>query len=159
MITVTRRRQSRPQIISISHMELKIVLCHIVFPHMLSKTGFRYANYVRREGGGEESKIVKGGRRKKTRSHGVGIQACHFVMLYGFCESLMVSKGGEEKKKKVSQRRALLQDEQMVESKCGDLFYISIPCRGAGDVGFRFFFFSSSLFKMLSYRITDTRNV
>ena len=54
----------------------------------------------------------------------------------------MVSKGGEEKKKKkVSQRRALLQDEQMAESKCGDLFYISIPCRGAGDVGFRFFLF------------------
>lgn len=37
----------------------------------------------------------------------------------------MVSKGGE---KKVSQRRALLQDEQMAESKCGDLLYISIPC-------------------------------
>lgn len=66
----------------------------------------------------------------------------------------MVSKGGE---KKVSQRHALLQDEQMAESKCGDLFYISIPCCGAVDVGFRFLFFL--LLQMLSYRITDTRNV
>lgn len=57
----------------------------------------------------------------------------------------MVSKGGE---KKVSKRRALLQDEQMAEYKCGDLFYISIPCCGAVDVGFRFLFsvFSSFFF-------------
>lgn len=85
MITVTRRRQSRPQIISISHMELKIVLCHIVFPHMLSKTGFRYANYVRREGGREGEKKVRNCKRREEKENTQprgwhpGVSLCHAV--------------------------------------------------------------------------------
>ena len=67
VITVTRRRQSRPQIISISHMELKIVLCHIVFPHTLSKTGFRYANYVWR--GWEEKKKSRNCKRREEKEN------------------------------------------------------------------------------------------
>lgn len=74
---------------------------------------------------GEKERNAKGGRRKKTSRH-VTLSCC------------MLSKGGER-------RHAPLQDEQMAESKCGDLFYISIPCCGAVDVGFHFpFFFSSS---------------
>lgn len=85
VITVTRRRQSRLQIISISHMELKIVLCHIVFPHMLSKTGFRYANYVRREGGREGEKKVRNCKRREEKENTQprgwhpGVSLCHAV--------------------------------------------------------------------------------
>lgn len=72
--------------------------------------------------------LKEAGKRKHP-----GMSLCHAVW---FLRELMVSKGGEK-------RHALLQDEQMAESKCGDLFYISIPCCGAADVGF-FFFPSSS---------------
>lgn len=98
---------------------------------MLSKTGFRYANYV---------EIVKEGGKRKHAATGLASRRVTLSSCL-LSESLMVSKGGE---KKVSQRHALLQDEQMAESKCGDLFYISIPCCGAVDVGFRFLFSSSS---------------
>lgn len=57
-----------------------------------------------------------------------GVSLCHALQF------LMVSEGG-------GGRRALLQHEQMAESKCGDLFHISIACCGAVDVGFRFPFF------------------
>ena len=70
----------------------------------------------------------------------------------------MVSKGGEEKKKKkkVSQRRALLQDEQSLSV---EICFISPSHVVAREMWASAFFFSSSFFKMLSYRITDTRNV
>lgn len=97
---------------------------------MLSKTGFRYANYL-----GEEAKILKeAGKRKHP-----GVSLCHAVW---FLRELMVSEGGEK-------RRALLQDEQMAESKCGDLFYISISCCGTVDVGFRFPFYLFYFFHLL----------
>lgn len=77
-----------------------------------------------------------------------------------FLRELMVSEGGG------AEARSPLQDEQMAESKCRDLFYISIPCCGAIDVGFRFSLFfpaPPALFchrlQTLSYRITDARNV
>lgn len=68
----------------------------------------------------------------------------------------MVSEGGE---KKVLRRPALLQDEQMAESKRGDLYHIYIPCCGAIDVGFRFLFFFFLLLQMLFSKMTDARNV
>ena len=101
---------------------------------MLSKTGFRYANYLVWGGGGGGG--VKMLKERGERKHAAAGLASRRVTLSSclVSESLMVSEGGE---KKVSQRHALLQDEQMAESKCGDLFYISIPCCGAVDVGFR----------------------
>lgn len=67
-----------------------------------------------------------------------GVSLCHAGW---FLRELMVSEGGG------AEARSPLQDEQMAESKCRDLFYISIPCCGALDVGFRFsLFFSPSSF-------------
>lgn len=83
-----------------------------------------------------------------------GVSLCQAVW---FLREL--SEGGEEEE---SRRHALLQHEQMAESESGDLFYISIPCRGAVDVGFRFLsflFFLPLLLQMLSYRVADARNV
>lgn len=73
---------------------------------------------------------AKGGRRKKT-SRRVTL-SCR-----------MLSVGGDS-------RPALLQDEQMAQSKCADLLHISIPCCRAVDVGF---FFVFHLLQMLSYRM------
>lgn len=49
------------------------IMSHCIL-HMLSKSGFRYANYLR------ESEILQQGQRK-TCSRGAGVQACHFVKL------------------------------------------------------------------------------
>lgn len=97
---------------------------------------------------------AKGGSGKEKNIPGLSL--CNAGW---FLRELMVSEGGG------AEARSPLQDEQMAESKCRDLFYICIPCCGALDVGFRFslLFFSSALFchrlQTLSYRITDAHNV
>lgn len=68
-----------------------------------------------------------------------GMSLCQAV----FSESLMASQRREEEKSVA--KHDILQDEQMAEPKCGDLFYISIPCCCAVDVGFRFLFPSSNV--------------
>lgn len=111
------------------------IMSHCIL-HMLSKTGFRYANYLKKKCD------FKGGRKKERCSHRVGRPARHFVKLSVFRESLMASKRREGGRKVL--QSMLFSKMNRWQSLSVEICFISPSHVGAQWMWASVLFFSSS---------------
>lgn len=115
VITVTRRRQSRPEIIPFFSHGAQIVLCHIVF--------FAYA--IRKTNKPDLDMQTICGRKRRERKHAATGSASRRVTLSSWMVSRRVWRFLREGREKVSQRRAPLSKMNRWQSLSVQICFIS----------------------------------